>query len=1165
MKLNFSTLGTLVFLLILVSCGSKEKKQSWKDDQPRRIEMLFLGHEIEHHNSKAYFPILASALTKDGINITYTEDVNDLNAENLSLYDGLIIYANHEEITPSQEEALLSYVKEGHAFVPLHCASFCFKNSPDYINMVGAQFKEHGTGTFTTDIIKKEHPVMQNVEPFSTWDETYVHDKIADDIEVLMERVEGDHHEPWTWVKKYGEGKVFYTAYGHDERTWTHPGFQKLVKEGILWAVDDTAKKNWEAFASTIPVLQYEERANIPNYEKRDPAPKYQLPLSPEESEKLIQVPAGFKLELFASEPDIINPIAINWDEKGRLWVIETVDYPNTVRNDNGVGDDRIKICEDTDGDGKADKFTIFAENLNIPTSFSFYDGGIVVSQAPHFLFLKDTDGDDKADVREVMIDGWGTFDTHAGPSNLQYGIDNQLYGVVGYSGFEGQIFGDDFKFNQNVYRFHPKKETFEVLTNTSNNTWGLGLTEDNSIFASTANNTHSVYVGIPNALMDDIKGIPATGSLKIDGHYAMQPITDNIRQVDVFGGFTAAAGHHFYTARNYPSKYWNKMAFVCEPTGNLVHINKIKKVGAGYEEADGGNLFASSDEWVSPVEAKVGPDGNVWVADWYNFIIQHNPTPSEERGGYKAENGDGNAYVNPLRDKSRGRIWRIVPKGEEQMESLVLDASDSDELLEQLQNTNMFWRMTAQRLLVETGNTEILPELFELAQNRSQDETGMNFGAFHALWTIDGLVSLDANKEAREVVQGALRHPSAAVRKAALQMLPRTEASDKVVEESKVLYDKDASVRMAAILYLAERGPSDAIGKLLFDLSEDDTILEDSWLSKAVYAAAAKHVEGFNSAYFADNPNFSVEKVEVAKREAHDYDDSNWKTMELPQFIEDAGLNIDGIIWFRKSFEFDPVGRTYISLGPIDDSDIVYLNGTQIGVTEGEYDRNRYYQIDNSLFKKGKNVLAIRVEDTGGGGGVYGKPDQLYLRSDKKNLPLAGTWKYEVETDFSESAKNSFGGSTIAEVFVKNYASEGTANGSGEEEDDSDRVVINMKVVKNEMKFDLTEFVVGAGEKVELVLDNVDFMQHNLVIVKPGTKDKVGAAADKMAADPDGASKNYVPEMSEVLFATALINPEEKVSLKFTAPSEPGEYPYICTFPGHWRIMQGVMKVVAN
>lgn len=114
-------------------------------------------------------------------------------------------------------------------------------------------------------------------------------------------------------------------------------------------------------------------------------------------------------------------------------------------------------------------------------------------------------------------------------------------------------------------------------------------------------------------------------------------------------------------------------------------------------------------------------------------------------------------------------------------------------------------------------------------------------------------------------------------------------------------------------------------------------------------------------------------------------------------------------------------------------------------------------------------------------------------------------------------------------------------------------------------MKYDLTEFVVQAGKPVELVLDNVDFMQHNLIIIKPGTTDMVGAAADKMAMDPSAAESNYIPKMDEVLFATALVNPEQKAILKFTAPSEPGEYPYICTFTGHWRIMQGVMKVVAN
>ena len=180
-----------------MGCNSAVKQVA-EDDTPRRIEMLFLGHSIEHHNSKAYFPVLASALTKSGINITYTEDVDDLNAKNLSLYDGVIIYANHEGRHPDQEKALMDYVSEGHAFIPIHCASFCFKDSPEYVDLVGGQFSSHETGTFSTSIIAKDHPAMKEVSEFSTWDETYVHDKIADDITVLMERVEGDHHEPWT-------------------------------------------------------------------------------------------------------------------------------------------------------------------------------------------------------------------------------------------------------------------------------------------------------------------------------------------------------------------------------------------------------------------------------------------------------------------------------------------------------------------------------------------------------------------------------------------------------------------------------------------------------------------------------------------------------------------------------------------------------------------------------------------------------------------------------------------------------------------------------------------------------------------------------------------------------------------------------------------------------
>ncbi|WP_372638489.1 ThuA domain-containing protein, partial [Fodinibius sp.] len=265
-----------VVCLILAGLGCDAPNQKEADDQPRNIEVLFLGHDSEHHNSAAYAPILSAALAGDGINFSYSEDPGDLNREKLKGYDALLLYANHDKISNSQEQALLEFVANGNGFLPIHSASFCFRNSEDFVDLVGAQFEEHGTGTFTATIVNSNHPVMEGLEEFETWDETYVHSRHNDDNRtVLMEREGEDHTEPWTWVRTHGEGRVFYTAYGHDERTWTKPGFQELVKNGIVWSVSDQVRKNWEAFASALPELQYEDRDNIPNYEERDPPPRF--------------------------------------------------------------------------------------------------------------------------------------------------------------------------------------------------------------------------------------------------------------------------------------------------------------------------------------------------------------------------------------------------------------------------------------------------------------------------------------------------------------------------------------------------------------------------------------------------------------------------------------------------------------------------------------------------------------------------------------------------------------------------------------------------------------------------------------------------------------------------------------------------------------------------
>ena len=203
----------------------------------KAIEVLFLGHNSKHHDSARFEPMLAEALAPEGITFTYTPDPNALNTENLAKYDALMIYANHNTITPEQEKALLDFVAGGKGFLPIHAASYCFRNSPPYVALVGAQFQKHGTGEFTATIVKPDHPVVAGIQPFNVWDETYVHTMHNQDRTVLMERVDDVGREPWTWVRTQGKGRVFYTAYGHDERVWSHPMFHRLIRNAVRWTV----------------------------------------------------------------------------------------------------------------------------------------------------------------------------------------------------------------------------------------------------------------------------------------------------------------------------------------------------------------------------------------------------------------------------------------------------------------------------------------------------------------------------------------------------------------------------------------------------------------------------------------------------------------------------------------------------------------------------------------------------------------------------------------------------------------------------------------------------------------------------------------------------------------------------------------------------------------
>lgn len=846
---------------LMVACGEPSENDSsanattntqLANDESGVIDVLFIGHGHREgkggfHLSHVNAPLFNQALGREKIRLDYRENLELLTEEGLADVDAVMMYANYNELGLEREAALTNFVENGGAFIPVHSASACFECSEEYVKLVGARFVSHGDGVFNTRIAEgqESHPIMEGFEMFETWDETYVHaDHNDEGRTVLMYREE----EPWTWVREQGEGRVFYTAYGHDERTWGQPEFHDLLIRGILWAVGEDKREANRALAASLPVAEYEEHGTVPNYRRVEPEPKFQKAMNTEDSQALTMAAKDFELQLFVSEPDIVNPVAFTWDERGRLFVVEAPDYPHDMQED-GEGNDRITMCEDTDGDGRANNCKVFADGLSIPTGIVAVNGGFIVSQAPHFLFLKDTDGDDKADVRKVINSGWGTFDTHAGPNNLRYGHDNRIWGAVGYSATPDDTTQGEFQ--NGVYRMNVDGSEIQPVGQFSNNTWGLGLSEDFEVFGSTANNAPAWHVPLWRSYVyDRYEEVPPKMSAKIDDFTQVFPVTYNFLQVDAHGRYTAGSGFNLYTARAFPERYWNRGAFIGEPTAHLLGQFFLEPTGSTYAANNRGSIIASTDEWLSPVHAEVGPDGQLWVADWYNFIIQHNPIPTEESAGFDAESGDGNAHVNPLRDNQRGRIYRLVAKdsGNDATAYKPLDLSDADTatLVETLSNDNLFWRLTAQRKLVQEDRQDAIPALRGILQGEANiDAIGLDVASIHAIWSLQGFGAFSMDNEAdRPVIEKALAHSAAGTRKNALKALMESPTEANLAAAADQLNDNDARSRLWALLAVGLQQPSAKTGELL--LTHRTELPADEWLAETFVLAALRHDEHY-------------------------------------------------------------------------------------------------------------------------------------------------------------------------------------------------------------------------------------------------------------------------------------------------------------------------------
>ncbi len=293
--------------------------------------------------------------------------------------------------------------------------------------------------------------------------------------------------------------------------------------------------------------------------------------------------PVELEVKLFAAEPQIRRPICMNWDERGRLWIAETVDYPNN-RQPAGEGHDRIVICEDTDGDGVADKFTVFADKLSIPTSFTFYKGGIIVHAGAAHALPQDTDGDDNGRRAQGPVHRLG-HRRHPRRAE-QSALRASTTGFTASSATPASTApsaASGLSFSQGFFRFQPGRLQARIPAQHQQQLLGRRLQRGGPAVRLHRQRQPQRLHADPQSLLRTGPRLVVARARRHRRQAPIHPITDKVRQVDWHGHFTAAAGHALYTARLYPNEYWNRAAFVAEPTGHLVATFQLQRKGSDF------------------------------------------------------------------------------------------------------------------------------------------------------------------------------------------------------------------------------------------------------------------------------------------------------------------------------------------------------------------------------------------------------------------------------------------------------------------------------------------------------------------------------------------------------------------------------------------------------
>ncbi|MEO5914282.1 MAG: PVC-type heme-binding CxxCH protein [Luteolibacter sp.] len=806
-------------------------------------------------DDNAFSDPYSAALKSGGAQIVVTSEPDEAK---LSHADVVLIHRKKfEAYTVATQSALTAFANRGGGIVAVNGAIAAGTAEWGKATL-GGGWDEKDSRKFSSlmmlYVVSNSHPIVKDSSPFDIVDETLYDLTLSDDIFVL-----GSAFTPKGRDAKRGDGPnvpgrdVRASIYDLQPQMWTYETPKHRAAVFLQGAPETLAHASMRSFILRA-VAWTAKRENVDEFcTKADLATlRYPAggPRRAEDEIKQFKMQPGFVASVVAEEPLINKPIAIQWDGAGRLWVAETPEYPNGKRplkgpawKETGVldpghydrpGRDSISILEDSNHDGKMDKKHVFYTGLELVTGFCLHEDGVIAVAQPNIVYLQDVNGDGTADTATPLFGGFAPGDTHFVANHFNSAPDGWIYASTG-SGADatdpksGKVMA---KISPGVFRFRPDGSAIEQVASQGGNSFGGEVTSDMEIFHGKATSGNPIqYVVLPEWVLSKAPNTKAPSFVSVNPGrtVARTDLSDRapIMQIDQVGRYSAACSTAIYEGGAWPKEYDGKI-FTSEPILDIIHFEELKPDGPSLK----GELvlkdqewLRSMDYWFCPVDVSFGPDGAMYVLDFYTPVVTHNDT----RGPAHSASG---ASIRPDRDQYFGRIYRIQSASATKFPIPDLYKANAAALVAAFKHPNKTVRFNAIRILLEKPKDfgkQAVPALTAMA-------TGESFAPARilALWALQRLGELKP-----ATLDTAFSASEATVRKNAMLIAESGGIPLAAKEASAGIADKDARVRLATLRALGASPMSPEVTSLLLASGGK---FPDDWSKAAADAASARN-----------------------------------------------------------------------------------------------------------------------------------------------------------------------------------------------------------------------------------------------------------------------------------------------------------------------------------